>query len=111
MGSDIKDGTTKLNLISPDAWLKHYQNLRRKKSSPLNLGFSDNLEEESIKLEELMGTMAKIKNYKTPGDDGLNIEPFKYSIFKFFFILIWNSKEPPTRWSKSIVISIYKKRR
>ena len=64
LGSDIKD--TKLNLISPDAWLKHYQNLWGNKSSPLKLDFSDNLEEESITLEELMETMAKIKNNKTP---------------------------------------------
>ena len=70
---------------------------------------TDNLEEQSSTLVELKETMKKMKNNKTPGEDYLNIELFKYStklfLFRFlsFFNLIWNG------WSKSIVIPIHKK--
>jgi hypothetical protein len=60
-------------------------------------------------------TLTKCKNSKTPGEDLLNMELFKYATLGFktrlllFFNRISNWERPPECWYKTIVIPTYKK--
>jgi hypothetical protein len=57
-------------------------------------------------------TLTKCKNNKTPREDLLNVELFKYATLEFktrIFNRVLNGEKPPERWNKAIVIPIYKK--
>jgi hypothetical protein len=76
---------------------------------------SENEEENNFTPEELEIVMEKIKDGKSPGEDGINSELYKYAGNKFhnrllnFFNNIYISKEIPTEWKRSVVIPIHKK--
>jgi hypothetical protein len=60
-------------------------------------------------------TLTKCNSHKTPGEDQLNMELFKYATSEFktcllaFFNRILNGEKHPESWNKAIVIPIYKK--
>jgi hypothetical protein len=55
------------------------------------------------------------KSHKAPGEDGINMELFKFSdkLFKErllnFMNKIWKGETPPQSWQKAVVIPIFKK--
>jgi hypothetical protein len=54
-----------------------------------------------------------MNNNKSPGEDSINVELFKYSCQSFlirflnFLNRIWEGEEPPKSWLKSVVIPIF----
>jgi hypothetical protein len=59
--------------------------------------------------------LKKLKNNKTPGEDGLNLDLFKYAgkLFDRWFLkflnTVWYEGTTPESWKKAIVIPIHKK--
>ena len=82
LGNETKDNL-RLNIISNDTWLNYYQNLWGPNTIPLLVENSANLDEELITLEELEMALKNMKSNKVPGEDGLNIDLFKYSSKNF----------------------------
>lgn len=114
LNSETKD-TARLNIISKETWLNYFTTLWHQNTPPLTLPQSDNHHRESITIEELMTVLKHMKSNKTPGEDGIHTELYKYATNTFhlrllhFLNLIWAGQEPPHSWRKSIVIPIYKK--
>jgi hypothetical protein len=79
------------------------------KSDSSTLTNSNNYHRDNFTLDELNMTLTKCKNNKTPGEDLLNMELFKYVTLEFktrllaFFNRILNGERPPESWKKSII--------
>jgi hypothetical protein len=69
----------KLNPIKLESWLDYFQDLWSKQSEKLRKKASSNDYTEPIVEEELDNVLKKLKNNKAPGEDGLNLDLFKYA--------------------------------
>jgi hypothetical protein len=69
----------KLNPIKLESWLEYFQDLRSEQSETLRKTGSSNDYTEPIVEEELDNVLKKLKNNKAPGEDGLNLDLFKYA--------------------------------
>ena len=62
--------------------------------------------------EEIMTTIKKLKNRKSPGEDGITNEMIKYGLISEIVKLIkqiFQRSKVPDDWKTSIVIPIFKK--
>jgi hypothetical protein len=104
-----------LNIIDKNVWLNHFVELCTQKETLQHCPNSNNYHRDNFKLDGLNMKLTKCKNNKTPGEDLLNMELFKYATIEFktcllaFFNKILNGERPPERWNKAVVIPIYKK--
>jgi hypothetical protein len=55
------------------------------------------------------------KNNKTPGEDNIQMELFRYAAEDFqyrilyFLNSVWQGETPPESWQKALVVQLYKK--
>jgi hypothetical protein len=69
----------KLNPIKLESWLDYFQDLLSEQLETLRKTGSSNGYTEPIVEEELDNVLRKLKNNKAPGEDGLNLDLFKYA--------------------------------
>jgi hypothetical protein len=108
--------TAQLNVIDIKEWVTHYKKLWVDDSlddaSHISL---DRVCVDMIDINELEEALKYSKNRKATGEDGLNLELFKYSsiLFKFRFLhlinMCWKTCSIPEDWKKAKVISLFKK--
>jgi hypothetical protein len=95
----ILDSVT-LNIIDKNVWLIHFVELWTTKIYSSTLPRSCNYHRHNFTLYELNTTLTKCKNNKTPGEDLLNMELFKYATLEYkirllaFFNTIFNRETP-----------------
>ena len=79
--------------------------------------YNDELLNEPITEDEVVSACKKLKNNKSPGEDRIINEYLKASIAKMvahyttFFNKILNDGIYPEKWSRGLIIPIYKKQR
>jgi hypothetical protein len=72
--------------------------------------------EDSISFGELIHVLKHSKNNKAHGEDGIQMELFKYAGEDFqyrllyFLNLIWQGKTPAESWQKAIIVPLHKER-
>jgi hypothetical protein len=72
--------------------------------------YSNNESGDSISFGEFINVLKHSKNNKAPGEDGIQMELFKYAEEDFqyrllyFLNLIWQVKLPPESWQKAIIV-------
>jgi hypothetical protein len=105
----------KLNPIKLESWLDYFQDLRSEQSETLRKKESSNNYTEPIDEEELDNILKKLKNNNAPGEDGLNLDLFKYAgklfdrLFLKFLNTVWYEGTIPESWQQAIVIPVHKK--
>jgi hypothetical protein len=71
-------GHIKLNPIKLVSWLDYFQDLWSEQSETLRKKGSSNDYTEPTVEEELDNVLKKLKHNKAPGEEGLNLDLFKY---------------------------------
>ena len=113
LNNEVKDNL-RINVISQETWLKYFQQLWSHTIQPLELPSSNNFSTDFISTDDLKMVFYKLKNNKTPGEDLINGELFKYSSQKFiqrfvnFLNLLWEGQDIPESWTKAVIIPIHK---
>ena len=107
-------------------WAEYFSELLNPPPDSTNLADLDNLENNPNfsylsdldgppTKDEIAFALAKLKNYKTPGVDGISNEHLKHGssgIEEYIFSLfekIWNEEKIPEDWSKGVIITLGKK--
>jgi hypothetical protein len=104
-----------LNPIKLESRLDYFQDLWSEQSETLRKKGSSNDYTEPTVEEELDNVLKKLKNNKAPGEDGLNLDLFKYAgkvfdrRFLKFLNTVWYEGTIPESWQKATVIPIHKK--
>lgn len=119
LNKDDRDSIV-FNNIKTDEWLKYFK----------SLWTSDTLEDEVeieigtnmptmdidlIEFEEMESILNSFHNNKTPGNDGLNMELFKYAPLEIkhrllhIINLCWTTFQIPDEWKEAVVTPIFKK--
>lgn len=110
----------KFNPIPEQKWLEYYGKLWTKAiiKDEVSEEISPTITEDSVDLitiEELEFTIEELKSRKSPGQDGINNELFKYApksfLHKFLNLInvCWICGDIPQEWRTAIVIPIHKK--
>jgi hypothetical protein len=69
--------------------------------------YSNNKSEDSISFTELINVLKHSKNNEAPGEDGIQMELFKYAgeVFQYRLLyfpnLIWQGKTPPESYNSA----------
>ncbi|KAL4084171.1 hypothetical protein QTP88_028004 [Uroleucon formosanum] len=100
-------------------WQEYFEELLNGEVSVTSiLAWEDQRTEQEVKdisLDETLRAINRLKNWKTPGSDGIPAELIKYGGLELHKTIhelcscIWNEEIIPEEWNKAIVIPIHKK--
>jgi sorting nexin-29 len=114
MRNAVKE-SVKITCCSKQKFLKNYKELWTETTHEETEWGTDNEDEQEITLEELELALEKIKCGKSPGEDQINSELYKYAGNNFhnrflqFFNMVYLSKAIPNGWRRSIIVPVLKK--
>ena len=112
--------------ISADVWYDYYSHLFVSQNIPsenvndntlsfISNNFDSSILNEQISDEEIIKSIKRSKNNKSPGPDGISVEMYKETLalilpfLNKLFNAIFDSGNFPESWCKSIITPIYKK--
>ncbi|XP_073971981.1 uncharacterized protein [Rhodnius prolixus] len=115
----FKQCNTKQSLVTLNDWEKHLKNMNPEMNVeplPLTCGTEAAIVhlEGDITMEELLITIKKTKNSKSPGDDGIPNEVYKHLPAEWhqyllnLFNCILEHEQVPRMWAKALITMIYK---
>lgn len=118
----VKDKNNKLITNPRDVnsrWKEYFEDLlnRPEPNQPFTeeLTYGPEVEVPELSHEEVAQASKAMKNNKSPGNDEIPAEMWKYggeSLYERMYQLvktIWNKEEIPSKWKESIVIPLHKK--
>jgi hypothetical protein len=101
MRKDVKE-SVKITCCTKQKFLQYYTELWTETTHEETERGTDNEDEQAITLEELELDLKKIKNGKSPGEDHINSELYKYAGRNFhntllqFFNMVYKSETIPS---------------
>lgn len=123
----VRDKSGKL-ISNPEAqrerWAEHFSELLNPSANTADLSDLDDvpedpcfqdLDDEPPTRGEILAALSKLKNYKSPGVDGITNEQLKYGklgmveYLRVLFKQVWDEEKIPGDWSKGIIITLGKK--